>query len=157
MRRELEALAAPISGGCIATLAARSPATASRKPASPACWAWSSGCLPSSLKDKNKLYSLHAPEVVCIAKGKAHKRYEFGCKVGMAATNREGLFLAAKAFEDNPYDGHTLQATLDQAETMTGVKVARAYADKGYKGHDYEGPDHGSCSPDAKTRPDAPL
>ncbi len=88
-------------------------------------------------QDKNKLYSLHAPEVVCIAKGKAHKRYEFGCKVGMAATNREGLFLAAKAFEDNPYDGHTLQATLDQAETMTGVKVARAYADKGYKGHDY--------------------
>ena len=90
-------------------------------------------------KDKNKLYSLHAPEVVCIAKGKAHKRYEFGCKVGIAATNREGLFLAAKAFEDNPYDGHTLQATLDQAEAMSGVAVARAYADKGYKGHDYEG------------------
>ncbi len=90
-------------------------------------------------KDKNKLYSLHAPEVVCIAKGKAHKRYEFGCKVGIAATNREGLFLAAKAFEDNPYDGHTLQATIDQAEAMSGVAVARAYADKGYKGHDYEG------------------
>ena len=91
-------------------------------------------------KDKNKLYALHAPEVVCIAKGKAHKRYEFGCKVGIAATNREGLFLAAKAFKENPYDGHTLQATLDQAEAMTGVAVVRAYADKGYKGHDYEGP-----------------
>ena len=96
-------------------------------------------------KDKNKLYSLHAPEVVCIAcpkgtrsvKGKAHKRYEFGCKVGIAATNREGLFLAAKAFEGNPYDGHTLQATIDQAEAMSGVTVERAYADKG---HDYEGP-----------------
>ena len=91
-------------------------------------------------KDKNKLYSLHAPEVVCIAKGKAHKRYEFGCKVGIAATNREGLFLAAKAFEGNPYDGHTLQATIDQAEAMSGVTVERAYADKGYKGHDYKGP-----------------
>jgi IS5 family transposase len=90
-------------------------------------------------QDKNKLYSLHAPEVVCIAKGKAHKRYEFGCKVGLAATNREGLFLASKAFKDNPYDGHTLQATLDQAEAMTGVTVERAYVDKGYKGHDYEG------------------
>lgn len=89
--------------------------------------------------DKNKLYSLHAPEVVCIAKGKAHKPYEFGCKVGIAATNREGLFLAAKAFEGNPYDGHTLQATIDQAEAMSGVAVARAYADKGYRGHDYEG------------------
>jgi IS5 family transposase len=27
-----------------------------------------------------KLYSLHAPEVECIGKGKAHKPYEFGCK-----------------------------------------------------------------------------
>ena len=91
-------------------------------------------------EDTNKLYSLHAPEAVCIAKGKAHKRYEFGCKVGIAATNKEGLFLAAKAFKGNPYDGHTLRATLDQAEAMSGVAVARAYADKGYKGHDYDGP-----------------
>jgi transposase, IS5 family len=29
-------------------------------------------------KDKNKVYSVHAPEVECISKGKAHKRYEFG-------------------------------------------------------------------------------
>ena len=29
-------------------------------------------------KDKNKLYSVHAQEVACISKGKAHKRYEFG-------------------------------------------------------------------------------
>ena len=50
------------------------------------------------------------------------------------------LFLAAKAFEDNPYDGHTLQATIDQAESMSGVAVERTYVDKGYKGHDYEGP-----------------
>ena len=86
-----------------------------------------------------KLYSLHAPEVVCIAKGKAHKPYEFGCKVGLAATNREGLFLAAQAFEGNPYDGHTLKATAARAEAMTGVKIERIYADKGYRGHDYDG------------------
>lgn len=36
--------------------------------------------------DKNKLYSLHAPEVECIAKGKAHKKYEFGIKVSLTAT-----------------------------------------------------------------------
>ncbi len=90
-------------------------------------------------QDKDKLYSLHAPEVVCISKGKAHKRYEFGCKVGIAATNREGLFLAAKAFAGNPYDGHTLAATLAQAEAMSGIAVERAYADKGYRGHDYKG------------------
>jgi IS5 family transposase len=28
-------------------------------------------------QDKNKLYSLHAPEVKCIGKGKAHKKFEF--------------------------------------------------------------------------------
>ncbi|MEO1194496.1 MAG: transposase, partial [Pseudomonadota bacterium] len=59
--------------------------------------------------------------------------------VGLAATNREGLFVAARAFPGSPYDGHTLQATLDQAGAMTGVEVQRAYADKGYQGHDYEG------------------
>ena len=89
--------------------------------------------------DKMKLYSLHAPEVVCIAKGKAHKPYEFGCKVGIAATNREGLFLAAQAFEGNPYDGHTLAATAARTEAMTGVTIKRIYADKGYRGHDYVG------------------
>ena len=30
--------------------------------------------------DKNKIYALHAPEVECIAKGKARTRYEFGVK-----------------------------------------------------------------------------
>ena len=48
---------------------------------------------------------------MCISKGKAHKRYEFGCKVGIAATNREGLFIATMAFEGNPYDGDTLKTT----------------------------------------------
>lgn len=89
--------------------------------------------------DNNKLYSLHAPEVVCISKGKAHKRYEFGCKVGIAATNREGLFIAAMAFEGNPYDGHTLKASAAKTEEMTGVTIQRLYVDKGYRGHDYDG------------------
>lgn len=29
-------------------------------------------------QDQHKIYSLHEPEVKCISKGKAHKRYEFG-------------------------------------------------------------------------------
>lgn len=90
-------------------------------------------------KDKNKLYSLHAPEVVCISKGKARTPYEFGCKVGIATTNREGLVLAAKSFEGNPYDGHTLAATVGQAVDMGGVDPQRIYVDKGYRGHDYAG------------------
>jgi IS5 family transposase len=42
-------------------------------------------------------------------------------------------------FEGNPYDGHTLKATATQAEAMTGVAIERLYADKGYRGHDYDG------------------
>jgi IS5 family transposase len=90
-------------------------------------------------KDKDKLYALHAPEVVCIAKGKARTPYEFGAKVGIAVTNREGLVLAAKAFTGNPYDGHTLAATVDQVIAVSGVAPERIYVDKGYRGHDYAG------------------
>jgi transposase, IS5 family len=86
---------------------------------------------------KNKLYSLHAPEVVCIAKGKAHRRYEFGSKVAVAVTNREGFVLASKALEGNPYDGHTLDATIGQVIAMTGIEPERTYVDQGYRGHDY--------------------
>ncbi|OEJ63743.1 IS5-like element ISVbsp2 family transposase, partial [Magnetovibrio blakemorei] len=95
--------------------------------------------LTQKTKDKNKLYALHAPEVACIAKGKARTPYEFGAKVGIATTNREGLVLAAKNFEGNPYDGHTLSDTVAQAAQMTGVDPERIYADRGYRGHNYEG------------------
>ena len=87
-----------------------------------------------------KLYSLHAPEVQCFNRGKASGRYEFGCKVGIAATNREGFILAACAFHGTPYDGHTLQATLNQAVRTGGVTPERIYVDRGYRGHDFEGP-----------------
>ena len=53
-----------------------------------------------------KIYSLHAPEVECIGKGKAHKPYEFGVKVSIATTvarQRGGQFvLAAKALPGAP-------------------------------------------------------
>jgi transposase, IS5 family len=60
-------------------------------------------------KSKDKLYSLHALEVECIAKGKAHKRYEFGCKVGVVSTSRGNWVVGAQALHGKPYDGHTLQ------------------------------------------------
>ena len=39
-------------------------------------------------EDKNKIYSLHKPYTDCIAKGKAHKPYEFGNKVGFLITSQ---------------------------------------------------------------------
>ncbi len=88
--------------------------------------------------DKNKVYSVHAPEVECISKGKAHKRYEFGCKVSVAATSRGGWIVGAKAFHGNPYDGHTLTETLEQVERISR-RPERAFVDKGYRGHGYDG------------------
>ena len=82
-------------------------------------------------KDKNKLYSLHEPEVRCISKGKAHKRYEFGQKVAVATTNRSNWIVASCLMEGNPYDGHTLAATLATTEEVTGVAVTDVYVDKG--------------------------
>ncbi len=90
--------------------------------------------------DSKKLYSWHEPEVQCISKGKAHKRYEFGQKVALATTNRRNWIVAAGLLENNPYDGHTLAATLAAAERVTGVAVTDAYVDKGYRGHGCDGP-----------------
>jgi IS5 family transposase len=84
---------------------------------------------------KGKIYSLHAPEVECIAKGKAHRPYEFGVKVSLAVTHKEGFVVGIKACPDNPYDGHTLDGQLDQVERLTGKLPAMTFVDRGYKGH----------------------
>ncbi len=63
--------------------------------------------LKQKRNDKNKLCSLHAPEVECISKGKAHKKYEFGCKVGVATTSKDNFVVGAMVFHGNLYDGHT--------------------------------------------------
>jgi len=89
--------------------------------------------------DKNKLYSLHAPEVECIAKGKAHKKYEFGCKVSVATTSKDNFVLGVQAFHGNPYDGHTLKSAVSQAERLAEFSAKELFVDLGYRKHDYEG------------------
>ena len=85
---------------------------------------------------KKKLYSLHAPEVDCISKGKVHKRYEFGVKVGLVTTSKQGWVLAAEAYHGNPYDGHTLSSNLTAAISNTNTIPEHAFVDRGYRGHD---------------------
>jgi IS5 family transposase len=89
--------------------------------------------------DKNKLYSFHAPETECIAKGKVHKKYEFGVKVGVTVTHRSNFVLGARSFPGNPYDGHTLYSCLEQAEILSGVKAEEAFVDLAYRGVDIPG------------------
>lgn len=84
---------------------------------------------------KNKLYSWHAPEVECIAKGKLHKKYEFGCKASFTSTNKSNFIVGAKAFHQRPYDGKTLLPVLEQVKRLTGVTPKEAQVDQGYKGH----------------------
>ena len=85
--------------------------------------------------DHHKLYSLHAPEVECIAKGKAHKKYEFGVKVSLAVTQRDNFIVDALALPGTPFDGHTLSAALHQVEKLTGAKPERCFVERGYRGH----------------------
>lgn len=86
-----------------------------------------------------KIYSLHAPEVECIGKGKAHRPYEFGVKVSVATTlahAKGGQFVAhVKSLPGNPYDGHTLKTVIPNMEAVVGNTIERILADKGYRGH----------------------
>lgn len=87
--------------------------------------------------DKQKLYSVHAPEVECISKGKAHKRYEFGCKVEVVTTSKAGWVVGIDAVVGNPYDGATLKPALKQVEQMTGLKPKEVFVDKGFRGSEH--------------------
>ena len=84
--------------------------------------------------DKNKVYSLHDPDVLCIAKGKAHKKYEFGRKASVTMLRDSGVIVSAVSFKENLYDGDTLEPALEQASCMTGKTFESVLVDKGYRG-----------------------
>jgi transposase, IS5 family len=83
---------------------------------------------------KNKLYALHAPEVECIAKGKARTPYEFGVKTSVAVTAKEGLVVGMRSMPGNPYDGHTVDSQIEQIGILTGTTPKMALVDRGYRG-----------------------
>jgi len=86
-----------------------------------------------------KVYSLHAPEVECIGKGKSHRPYEFGVKTSVATTlshAKGGQFVThVKTLPGNPYDGHTLKTIIPEMEALIGNTITRILADRGYRGH----------------------
>ena len=84
---------------------------------------------------------MHEPEVMCIAKGKAGKKYEFGQKVSVTVTSKGGWLLGALCIKDNPYDGYTLKAQLEQVGRLYSKKMdpQTVHVDMGYWGHDYPG------------------
>jgi IS5 family transposase len=95
--------------------------------------------LVQTREDKHKIYSIHEPEVLCIAKGKEHKPYEFGNKSSFAYTRNSGIIVGAMAIEGNAFDGHTLAPQLAQVRQFTNGKIKKAIVDRGYKGQTHIG------------------
>lgn len=85
-------------------------------------------------ESKNKIYSLHEPDVDCISKGKSHKPYEFGCKTSVTSTAQGNWVLGVNSFHGNPFDGHTLKAVTLETEKNTGITIEAIFVDKGYRG-----------------------
>lgn len=80
---------------------------------------------------KNKLYALHAPEAECIAKGKVRTPQEFGVKVSVAVTAKEGLVVGMRSMPGNPYDGHSVDSQIEQIQILSGVTPKLALVDRG--------------------------
>jgi IS5 family transposase len=90
--------------------------------------------LQQKRRDTKKIYSLHEPQVQCIAKGKVYPQYEFGSKVSFILGKHSGIVLGALNFAENDYDGHTLQPALEQYERLLGKQPTQAIVDLGYRG-----------------------
>lgn len=84
--------------------------------------------------DKNKIYSLHEPQVYCIGKGEDHKQYEYGRKASIAGTAKGNLIVGVVSHEQNPHDSHTLPEILRHVEISRGKAVKQAVCDRGYRG-----------------------
>ena len=85
--------------------------------------------------DKNKVVAIHKPFTACIAKGKAHRMYEFGNKVGLIATGGPTMIITAiRAFEGNPHDSKTIQPLLEQHESIVGLAPQELVYDRGGRG-----------------------
>jgi len=90
--------------------------------------------LAQEKNSKDKIYSLHEPEVYCMSKGKAHKKYEYGCKASVVLTQKTGIIVGAMTFKTNVYDGHALEEVLEQTTALTGRAPKTATVDRGYQG-----------------------
>lgn len=84
-------------------------------------------------QDTNKIYSLHEPEVCCIAKGKEHKKYEFGAKAAIVMTKTNCIIVGAKNFRDE-YEGDTLKGVLAQVSAVREYAPEIAFCDRGFRG-----------------------
>lgn len=83
--------------------------------------------------DQHKLYSLHEPQVYCMAREKTRTKYEFGAKAAIAMTPA-GVILGALSCEKNLHDNHTVEPVLAQIERTAQYRPKRLSGDRGFRG-----------------------
>lgn len=86
--------------------------------------------------DHDKIYSLHKPFTACIAKGKVHKKYEYGNKVGLMINPRSLVILSIDSFEGNPHDSNTIEPLLKQMKRTLEYQPKEVIYDRGGRGKD---------------------
>jgi IS5 family transposase len=85
-------------------------------------------------KDSNKVYSLHESHIYVIAKGKDHKKYEYGTKASLVTTMKSNVIIGVVAHEKNEHDSKTLEAALSHANKHRTKPIIEAICDRGYRG-----------------------
>ena len=85
-------------------------------------------------KDSNKVYSLHETHIYAIAKGKDHKKYEYGTKASLVTTMKSNIIIGVAAHRKNEHDSKTLEAALSNANKHRTKPITEAICDRGYRG-----------------------
>jgi IS5 family transposase len=84
--------------------------------------------------DSHKIYSLHEPDVKCYAKGKEHKKFEFGSKASIMVDQSSGIIVGAINFTESLHDSKTIPEALEQYQRLTGEQPKQVFVDRGYRG-----------------------
>jgi IS5 family transposase len=86
------------------------------------------------MKDSHKLYTLHEQHIYVIAKGKDHKKYEYGTKASLVTTMKGNVIIGAVAHEKNEHDSKTPEAALAHVNKHRTKPIVEAICDRGYRG-----------------------
>jgi len=80
---------------------------------------------------RNRIYSLHEPDVSAIKKGKSHPDCEFGAIVALAK-NDDGVILSHQEYQHNVADVKTLGRVITGVKRNTGRSPRNVTADRGF-------------------------
>ena len=84
--------------------------------------------------DKGKIYSLKEPHTLCVSKGKAHKKYEFGSIVTVVRGIKNQVILGAVCSVENKHDSKLLVEAVSHANANLRKNLKEIACDKGYRG-----------------------